>query len=36
MCLLKGESKYADVMELSLYNGVLSGISLAGDSRVAC
>ena len=31
MCLLKGDSKYADVMELSLYNGVLSGISLAGD-----
>jgi DUF1680 family protein len=31
MNLLKGESKYADVMELALYNGVLSGISLSGN-----
>jgi DUF1680 family protein len=31
MNLLKGQSKYADVMELALYNGVLSGISIAGD-----
>ncbi len=31
MNLLKGKSKYADVMELALYNGVLSGISLSGD-----
>ena len=31
MNLLKGQSKYADVMELALYNGVLSGISLSGD-----
>lgn len=31
MNLLKGNSKYADVMELALYNGVLSGISLSGD-----
>jgi DUF1680 family protein len=31
MNLLKGEAKYADVMELALYNGVLSGISIAGD-----
>jgi DUF1680 family protein len=31
MALLKAEAKYADVMELALYNGVLSGISLAGD-----
>ena len=26
-----GDAKYADVMERSLYNGALSGISLAGD-----
>jgi len=32
MNLLKGQAKYADVMELALYNGVLSGISLSGDS----
>ena len=31
MNLLKGLSKYADVMEMALYNGVLSGISLSGD-----
>ncbi len=31
MNLLKGHAKYADVMELALYNGVLSGISLSGD-----
>ena len=31
MNLLKGQSKYADVMELALYNGVLSGVSLNGD-----
>ena len=31
MNLLKGQSKYADVMELALYNGVLSGVSLDGD-----
>jgi len=31
MNLLKGQAKYADVMELTLYNGVLAGISLAGD-----
>jgi DUF1680 family protein len=31
MNLLKGESKYADVMELALYNGVLSGIAISGD-----
>ncbi|MCE9610544.1 MAG: glycoside hydrolase family 127 protein [Chthoniobacter sp.] len=31
MALLKADAKYADVMELALYNGVLSGISLAGD-----
>ena len=31
MTLLKAQAKYADVMELALYNGVLSGISLAGD-----
>ena len=31
MALLKGQAKYADVMELALYNGMLSGISIAGD-----
>lgn len=31
MNLLKGDARYADVMELALYNGVLSGISLSGD-----
>jgi hypothetical protein len=31
MNLLKGEAKYADVMELTLYNGLLSGISISGD-----
>ncbi|MDP6523311.1 MAG: glycoside hydrolase family 127 protein [Kiritimatiellia bacterium] len=31
MNLLKEQSKYADVMELALYNGVLSGISLSGN-----
>ncbi|MBE6333894.1 MAG: glycoside hydrolase family 127 protein [Bacteroidales bacterium] len=30
MFLLHGESKYIDVLERSLYNGVLSGISLDG------
>lgn len=27
-----GDSKYADVMERSMYNGALAGISLAGDN----
>jgi uncharacterized protein len=31
MNLLKGEAKYADIMELALYNGVLSSVSLKGD-----
>lgn len=31
MNLLKGQAKYADLMELTLYNGVLSGISISGD-----
>jgi hypothetical protein len=31
MALLKAQSKYADVMELALYNGVLSGIAISGD-----
>lgn len=30
MYLLSGESKYTDVMERTLYNGVISGISLTG------
>ncbi len=31
MNLLKAHAKYADVMELTLYNAVLAGISLSGD-----
>ena len=31
MAMLTGESKYVDVLEKSLYNGALDGISLAGD-----
>jgi uncharacterized protein len=31
MNLLKGQAKYADMMELALYNGVLPGISISGD-----
>jgi len=31
MFLLHGEGKYIDVLERLLYNGVLSGVSLAGD-----
>ncbi len=31
MAMLTGESKYIDVLEKSLYNGALDGISLAGD-----
>ena len=31
MNLLKAQAKYADVMELALYNGMLSGISISGD-----
>jgi uncharacterized protein len=31
MGLLKGQAAYADVLELALYNGMLSGISIAGD-----
>lgn len=31
MFLLKGESKYFDVFEKVLYNGLLSGVSLEGD-----
>lgn len=32
MFLLTGESKYIDVLELSLYNSVLSGVSLDGTA----
>ena len=31
MSLLNGESKYADVVERELYNGILTGISFSGD-----
>jgi uncharacterized protein len=31
MFLMTGESKYIDVLERSLYNNVLSGVSLGGD-----
>lgn len=31
MFLYTGDSKYIDVLELALYNGVLSGVSLDGD-----
>ena len=31
MAMLKGRAKYADVMELALYNGAISGIALSGD-----
>ena len=31
MFLMHGDSKYVDVMERALYNGVLSGVSLSGD-----
>lgn len=29
--LLKGEAKYIDVLERTLYNGLISGVSLSGD-----
>ena len=32
MLQFAGESRYADVLERALYNGVLSGVSLEGDS----
>jgi hypothetical protein len=31
MNLLYGDAKYADVLERSMYNGVLAGLSLSGD-----
>jgi DUF1680 family protein len=31
MTLMDGDAKYADVMELALYNSALSGMSLSGD-----
>ena len=31
MFLLTGESKYADMLERSIYNGFLAGVSLSGD-----
>ena len=31
MCKLTGDSKYIDVLERSLYNGALDGLSLSGD-----
>ena len=32
MAMLKGDAKYADVMELALYNAAISGISIAGNA----
>jgi len=32
MFLLDGDAQYIDVLERALYNGVLSGVSLAGDT----
>ena len=32
MNLLSGDAKYADVLERSMYNGALAGISLSGIS----
>ncbi|MGI6367078.1 MAG: glycoside hydrolase family 127 protein [Anaerolineae bacterium] len=32
MFLLDGESRYIDIMERALYNGMLSGVSLQGDT----
>jgi uncharacterized protein len=32
MQLLKGEAKYVDMLELALYNGVLSGIAIGGNA----
>lgn len=31
MFLYTGDAKYVDVLELALYNGVISGVSLSGD-----
>ena len=31
MALLKGDTRYVDVMELTMYNGMLSGIAISGD-----
>jgi len=31
MAMLRAEAKYADVMELALYNGAIAGITIAGD-----
>ena len=31
MFLMTGESKYADIVERALYNGIISGVSLSGD-----
>jgi DUF1680 family protein len=36
MLLVTGESRFADLLERTLYNGFLSGISLAGDSFFYC
>jgi len=36
MSLLKAHARYADVMELALYNAAISGISIAGDAFFYC
>jgi DUF1680 family protein len=32
MLLISGQSRYADIMELNLYNSIISGISIEGNS----
>jgi len=36
MLHVTGQRDYADIMELALYNGVLSGVSLSGDTFFYC
>ncbi|MCX6327742.1 MAG: glycoside hydrolase family 127 protein [Bacteroidia bacterium] len=36
MLLATGEPKYADIMELSFYNSIISGVKLTGDEWIYC